>query len=153
MMTESMPCWCSSWPRMRPAGPAPMMATCVCCVGMSLETGIGASHTLEQDRDALADADAHRAQGTTRAAATEFVHGGCHQARATRAERMPQRDGSAIRIDVLRIVGQSEGAGDGERLRGKGLVQFDDVDIADAQARTREETLGGGNRPEAHHTR
>ena len=60
-----------------------------------------------------------------------FDRGGQREPRARHAERMADRDRAAIRIDMVGVVGQSEIAKHGERLRGEGLVELDDVEIAD----------------------
>ena len=64
---------------------------------------------LEHQRDALADADAHRAQRVAAAAAVQLVHRGRHQPRAARAERMAERDRAAVRVDARVVVGEARG--------------------------------------------
>src|SRR3546814_18327610 len=49
-----------------------------------------------------------------------------------------------------RVVGQAELPHHRQPLRGKGLVQFDHVQVADLQAQPIEQILGPGRRPNAH---
>src|SRR5690242_609619 len=62
------------------------------------------SDALEHERDALPDADAHRAQRVAAARALQVVERGGRKARARRAERMAEGDRAAIRVDVGSIV-------------------------------------------------
>jgi hypothetical protein len=48
---------------------------------------------------------------------------------------MAERDGAAVRIDVLGVVGDAKLAQAGQRLRGEGLVELDQIEVADFQAR------------------
>jgi len=45
-MIASMPARCSKWPRSRPAGPAPIMATCVRCPAIDLRPHLRALSAL-----------------------------------------------------------------------------------------------------------
>ena len=76
---------------------------------------------LEDRRDALADADAHRRQAQTdsRSAARELVHERRHEARARAAERVADRDGAAVDVDARRV--ERELAQARQRLRREGL--------------------------------
>ena len=51
--------------------------------------------------------------------------------RAGHAERVAERDGAAVRVDVRRVVGQAEVAQHGEALRGEGLVELDHVHLVE----------------------
>ena len=51
-------------------------------------------------------------------------------------------------LDLVRIEVEFADAGDG--LRGEGLVEFDQVDVADGKFRPLERLPGGGDRAEAH---
>ena len=62
------------------------------------------SHPFEQHGDALADPDAHRAQGVARLAAVHLVGRRCDQSRAAHAQRMTERDGAAVGVDVLGVI-------------------------------------------------
>src|SRR5712691_8634463 len=79
---------------------------------------------LPDRRDALADSDAHAAQ------------------------RVPQRDRSAVDVDLLLI--QPEQAHTCERLRCEGLVELDDADVRCVQPRLLECLHRRGHRADAH---
>ena len=59
-------------------------------------------------REALADADAHGAQGVAAASTLQLVESGGYQAGAAHAQGMAQGDGSAVRVDVFGIIRQPE---------------------------------------------
>src|SRR5471030_1263437 len=111
------------------------------------------SNALDDDGDALPHADAHGAQRVAPAAALQLVHRGRHQARAAHAQRMAERDGAAVRIDARVVVAQAERAQHRQSLRGKGLVQFDDVDLVQRHAELAQQLLRGRHRPHAHDAR
>ena len=90
---------------------------------------------LQRQRDALADADAHGGQAPAPAAPAEFDGDVGGEPRAGHAERMAIGDRAAVRVDVLGIVGEAELAQAGERLAGEGLVELDQVEIGDAEAK------------------
>ncbi len=52
----------------------------------------------ENRRDSLAAADARRSDGESAAVAAQFVHRGVGNARARCAERMSERDRTAVRV-------------------------------------------------------
>src|ERR1700758_5688064 len=101
------------------------------------------SDTFEDEGDALADADAHGAEGVTAIGAEELVKRGGDEARAAGTERMTDGDGAAIRVDVWGIVGQTEIAQDGEGLRSEGFVAFDAVHLGELQRGSREDFARG----------
>ncbi len=68
---------------------------------------------LQQQGDALADADAHGGDGTAGAAVFQGVHGGERQAGAGHAQGVAERNCAAMGVYVFGIVGQAEQAGDG----------------------------------------
>jgi hypothetical protein len=111
------------------------------------------SGPLDDHRDALADADAHRAQRVARAAAAQFMGGGQHEAGAAHAERVAERDGAAIGVDVRRVVGKAELAQDRERLGGEGFVKLDHRHLGERQAGALEQAAGRGHRADAHDAR
>ena len=63
---------------------------------------------------------------------------------------MPQRDGAAVRVHMVGCLGQTELTEDGNALAGEGLVEFDDVDVADRQAGLDQQALHGGGGADAH---
>jgi hypothetical protein len=92
------------------------------------------SHPFENDRDALADADAHRRQRVASTGRVQSIHAGRGQAGAAGAERMTEGDRTALRVDALVVVAQPEFAQDGKSLGSEGLIQFDDVDLFESKA-------------------
>ena len=92
------------------------------------------SDPFQQDGDALADADAHRADGVATASRLELVRRRRREARAAHPERVAERDGAPVRVHVLGVVGQPEIAESGQGLGGERLVQLDHVDPAHFEA-------------------
>ena len=90
-------------------------------------------HALDDHRDPLTDADAHRAQGVASTRSPKLVERRGHQPRAAGAKRMTECNRAAIRIDVESVIGESVVARDSKRLCCERFVQFDDVDIAERQ--------------------
>ena len=130
-------------PASGPAGPAPTMPTCVRISPRPCP--------LEQRGLALADADAQRREPVAAAAAAQLVRERDDEPGAAHAERVAERDRAAV--DVHALLVEAEVAHDGEALRGEGLVQLDQVDVADLHARARQQLAHGGNRPDAHDAR
>ena len=76
--------------------------------------------SFDDDRDALADADAHGAQGVAGpfadpVAALQFVQCRGHQPGAAHAQRMAQGNGTAIGVDVGGVVRESQFTENGHR--------------------------------------
>src|SRR5918994_97620 len=90
---------------------------------------------------ALANADAHCGQRQPAAALPEFQGGGSGDARSRHAERMAERDRSAIRVHVLRVLGDAEFTEHGNALRGEGFIEFDHVEIPRRDAKAGAELL------------
>src|SRR3954447_5560065 len=80
---------------------------------------------LDRHCDALADADAHGGERAFAAALFHAVDRGHRQPRAAHAERMPERDRAAMRIDEIGVVPDAELAQAGDALRGKGFIELD----------------------------
>src|SRR3546814_12615227 len=89
------------------------------------------SNPLDHHRDALANADAHGGESVAAAGAVEFFGGGEDEAGAGHAEGVAQRDGAAIGVHVLRIVGEAEAEEDPEGLGGEGFVELAPVHFGD----------------------
>ena len=87
------------------------------------------STAFEQRGLTLADADAQRRQPVAAAAASKFVKERDDEPGAAHAERMTDRDRAAVHVHSLCIEPE---LADTTRLRGEGLVQLDQVDLADA---------------------
>src|SRR5689334_7425750 len=95
------------------------------------------SNLLHRKRHALTDADAHRGERTLAAAFLQTVHGRERQPRPRHAEWMPERDGAAVRIDVLGVFWNAELTQTGDALRGEGFVDLDHIEILDLQPKPR----------------
>src|ERR1700761_4807078 len=72
---------------------------------------------LDDECNSLADADAHGAKRVFLAGASELVCRGGDEPRAARAERMADRDRTAVRIHVRGVIFQSKPAHHRQRLR------------------------------------
>ena len=99
-----------------------------------------ASDPLEQHRDALADADAHRRDARGGRRGLQGVDGGG----ARRAPDMPRGWPRAMAPPfglTFGVVGQAELAQHRQRLRGERLVQLDHVDLGERQAGRRQQLL------------
>ena len=122
--------------------------------GTGEENGLpGLSHPLQRQRHPLAHADAERHQGALAAGPGQLMGRRQRQARAGHAERMAQRNGAAVGIDEIGILRQPELAEAGDGLGGEGLVQLDDVEIADGEAEALQQLLRRRHRPDPHDPR
>src|SRR5437899_1332676 len=83
--------------------------------------------TLEEGGLALADSDAEGRQPVPAAAAAELVEQRDDQPRAAHPERVAERDGAAVHVHPARV--EPELADHDQALRGKGLVQLDEVEV------------------------
>src|SRR5271165_3394835 len=72
---------------------------------------------------------------------------------ATHTERMAERDGSAIGINVRRIIGQTELAQAGKRLAGESFIQLDEIEISDGKLQPRKKFFGRRYWTDAHDAR
>ena len=105
---------------------------------------------LEDDGEALADADADRGDRDSAAAAGEFVRGVADDAAARGAERVADRDRAAVDVDLLGVeLGPQLQAR--EALRREGLVELDEVDVRPGAAGARERAVRGLDRRDAEH--
>jgi len=105
---------------------------------------------LEDDGDPLANADAHGAKSEAAFGPEQLVRGGRGEASATGAERMADGDSAAVGVNVRGIVGQAEFAENGERLRGEGLVEFDNVHLGNHETCLRQNFLRRGDGTHSH---
>src|SRR5271156_6611561 len=126
------------------------MRCCSCCCSPSACSG---SHPLNDHGDALAHTNAHRAQSETSPCALQMPQSSCDQAGAAGTERMTERNGSSVGIDMERIAGNTEFAQHRESLRGERLVQLDDVHLLNGQASERKNLARRGYRADAHYPR
>ena len=113
----------------------------------------GFSTALDDCGDALAYADAHGAQRIARFGLAQLVGRGGYQASAAGTKWMADGDGPAVRIYVFGIVGDSEVARNGERLRREGFVQFNHIHLREFQPGLIEDFSRRGRRGETHDSR
>src|SRR5205085_6932134 len=85
------------------------------------------SAAFDAHRNSHAAADAQRREAFLCIALLHFVEQGHEDARAGRADRMPERDRTAIDVDPVGVP--AEIAVDGASLRRESLVGFDEVEI------------------------
>jgi hypothetical protein len=90
----------------------------------------------------------HRAEGISTAGAAELVDEHRDQPGAAHAQRVAERDGTAVDVHLRRIEAKLTDAGD--RLAGEGLVELDEVEILDAEAGALERLAGGRDGPDPH---
>src|SRR5260221_9669116 len=107
-----------------------------------------ASRRLEDRGDPLAAADALCRQSVALALAFQQRSRLAGDARTGGAERVPERQGAAVDIGLGEI--DAEIADAGERLRGKGFVELDDVDVLHRKAGALQRLLGRRDRTDPH---
>src|SRR5664280_582244 len=66
------------------------------------------SGSFQEQCNALTDPDAHSAQGTASPAGLQLNCRGQGESGAAHAERVPERDGAAVGVDMLGVIGQPE---------------------------------------------
>src|SRR5439155_159326 len=103
------------------------------------------SDALEQCTRPKAPSTAHRDQPVVALRPLELVGGFGDEKTPGRAEWMTQRNGPAVGIDT-RHVGPDL-LGPSQHDRGKGLVDFHDVDVVDREPRALEQSARGWDRP------
>ena len=81
------------------------------------------------------------------------MQGSLHQARAAGTQRVAKGDGAAIGVDAGIVVGQAQLAGHGQALRGEGFVEFDDVEVMDADFQAVEQLAYRRHRADTHYSR
>ena len=86
---------------------------------------------LYRHRHRFSATQAERRQASLQPARPERMEQRHQDARAAAADRMPQGDSPAVDVDSVPV--QSQILAIGEGLRGKGLVQLDQVKIVQAQ--------------------
>src|ERR1700687_293692 len=106
---------------------------------------------LDDGRGAHAAADAQRDQRGRFVGALELVEHGTENHRTGGAERMAERDGAAIDID-LGVV-DVEGLHVAQHHRGERLVQLEQIDVGFLHARALEQLFGDIDRTGQHHRR
>src|SRR5579884_2926758 len=135
---------CAAMPA--PMMPAPMTAARL----MSYDTG-ASLEPLDDGGDALAAADAEGGEAEPLVEHFQVVDEVGDEAAAAGAERVAQRDGAAVGIELTLV--NAELADDGDALRGEGLVQLDHVNVRKLQAGAGQRLADGGDGADAHHLR
>jgi len=103
---------------------------------------------FEQAGGTLAAADAHGDDGVAALAAFELVQRRGGELGAGAAERVAQRDGAAV--DVELVGGDLEGVLDVDGLAGERFVELDQIDVAHRQARLCKQLANGGDGSDPH---
>ena len=105
---------------------------------------------LQHHRDALADADAHGAEGVAGLRALQLVDGGGGKAGAAGAEWMADGDGAAVGVDAGIGVVQPKLPRHRQRLGGESFVELDHIHLGQGKPSQLQGLLRGGHRPHAH---
>src|SRR5437867_4498603 len=99
------------------------------------------ANTLENSRDALPEANAHRGDAEIRATIDHRVDQRRRDAGAASPERMA--DGNRATADIdLRFI-EAEHADASQRLRGKRLIELDQIDVLERQATSFQDLFDG----------
>src|SRR5438105_2702328 len=106
-------------------------------------------HPFDDRRRPHAAADAQRHQRGGLVGALQLVEHGTEDHRPRRTERMAECDRAAIDVDLRRI--DVEGLNVAQHHRGKGLVQFEQVDVRLLHAGALEQLFGYVDRTGQHH--
>src|SRR5579884_1697394 len=106
---------------------------------------------LENTGRALAAAHAHGHHSPARIAPLHLAQQRGGELRPRAAQRMPQRDGAAVRICLPRI--ESRLAHDCERLHREGFVEFQHGDIVERDARAPQRLRNCAHRTDSHDLR
>src|SRR5258707_11747337 len=103
---------------------------------------------LEQPRRAHAAADAHGHDRASGAAAPSFDQDMTGHARTAHAERMADRDRSAV--DIETFLWDAEPIAAIEHLAGEGFVKLPQIDVIDIEALARQQLRNGESRADSH---
>src|SRR3954454_16860825 len=141
--------WNAQPPRSRSSAP-PGSSNTPSVVTNCETTSFAMSFAPQDDCKTLAHADAERGDAPAPAAASELVGGAGEHAHAGRAERMAQRDRSAVGLDPLGIE-TFPLADVGQALRRERLVELDHVDVLPGDAGPLERAVGRLDRGDAEH--
>ena len=87
----------------------------------------------------------HSDAAPRRRRAPQRVHQRRQDARAARADRMAERDGAAVHVDLRRV--EAELADDGQRLRSERFVQLEEIEIVRSARRGRAPCASPGPAP------
>src|ERR1043166_6860639 len=107
-------------------------------------------HPLDRQRQTLADAYAQSRDRAPSALLRELMGRGQSEPRARHAERMAERDGTAVRIDVLGIVLEAELTRARWRRRREVFIDLDQIKIGELDPEPLEQLARRGHRAQAH---
>mmetsp|Transcript_1560 Transcript_1560/g.6937 ORF Transcript_1560/g.6937 Transcript_1560/m.6937 type:complete len:260 (+) Transcript_1560:2560-3339(+) len=99
---------------------------------------------LEHPRGAHATPDAHAHHSVLRRSSLHLVQQRGDASRASRAQRVPQRDGSAVDVHLLGVEPELRGAVRG--LRRERLVELEEVNVVDRSQTRLRDRRGDGHR-------
>src|SRR5579885_1585883 len=105
-------------------------------------------HPLDKGSETLTAADAERRDTKRLISRLEVVDQRSDQASTAATERMPQSNRAAMRVELFHI--DAKHFDDRERLGGERIVQLDDIDIAQLQARALEHFADRRDGADAH---
>ena len=103
---------------------------------------------LEDGGSAHATSHAHGDHAVAELAAAHLVEQRGGELCAGAAERVAEGDGASVDVNTLRV--EAEFADDGESLRGKGFVEFDEADVGQGEASAAEGFGDGSDGTDAH---
>src|SRR5919107_5535590 len=111
----------------------------------------GSRRLLHDHRDALPHTYAHRRQAQLDLGpAPHLVQQGSEDASPRAAQRVPEGDGPAIRVQPLVLWIHTPLVQDRQDLRGECLVQLDEADVVQREPRPLQCLCGGRHRPYPH---
>src|SRR5690348_13539783 len=111
----------------------------------------GSGHGFHNHRDALSAADASGRKAVTGIAAPQFEKQRQNQPRSRRAKRMAEGNRAAIDVDLVAIEAQR--LLDGEILRRKRFIHFDQIELLKFQASKLKRFASRRHRADAHDAR
>ena len=122
--------------------------------GRAVPVVVGVVRVLPDHRGALAEPDAQRRQPVPDVGpGGEVPRELGHEPHAGRRQGVPDGDRAPVRVDPGVVVGEAEGVEEGEHLHGERLVDLDQPEVVERQARAGQRALGGGDRAQAHDRR
>src|SRR5262245_26262316 len=96
---------------------------------MPLVSGV---RVFKQERDALAASDTRRGDAVALAALAQRAGDGDGEAHAGGGERVSERDGAAVHVELVGV--EAELLGDGKRLGALRLVDLEAADVVELQS-------------------
>src|SRR6266702_8417181 len=103
--------------------------------GQNSGAGAGVSGGFEDRGHTLAAADAHGLQQVAAVPAAQLAQAGGEHPGAGGADGMAERDAGSVDVELVRLVPPPAGQ-HGEYLDRERLVELDEVDVAESQARS-----------------